>query len=76
MKSLSQWVGAVGERVRRTGGRAGTTSDSGATRRDESRSSLFRCPDCEAVYIATDKDTCSTCETTVQRVPSTPAETA
>ncbi|WP_433625676.1 hypothetical protein [Halomicrococcus sp. NG-SE-24] len=50
-------------------------NDTETTLQDESRSSLFHCPDCKAVYIDTDKNTCSTCNTTVERVPSTLTET-
>ena len=29
---------------------------------------LFRCQECETVYIATEKHTCSQCDSTVERV--------
>lgn len=33
---------------------------------DESDVRLFRCPSCETVYIATEKDFCSSCEMEVE----------
>ena len=47
----------------------GDSEDAG----DENRVSagLFRCSECERVYIATDKRTCSNCNGAVQQVPAT-----
>jgi hypothetical protein len=42
---------------------------SGAT--EDVTTGLFHCPSCETVYVDTDKQTCSQCETAVERVPST-----
>ena len=81
MEFLSKWMGSVEKRFLASGGRketandAETENDTETATRDESRSSLFYCPDCKTVYIATDKITCSACETTVDQVPSTFAET-
>lgn len=33
-----------------------------------SRTDLYECPSCERVYVATDKHTCSSCHTDVDRV--------
>lgn len=38
---------------------------------EDPRPGLFHCPTCGVVYIAVDKETCSSCETTVESVPST-----
>lgn len=32
-------------------------------------SQLFYCPECDSVYIATDKHTCSSCDCPVESVP-------
>lgn len=72
--SVVEWVNSVGRRLRNPENREGTMSITG-THQNASRTSLFHCPDCETVYIATDKTTCSTCDTTVDRVPSTLVET-
>lgn len=76
MRTIAEWAGSVGQRLRGAEDREKTRSDRETTRRGESRSSLFHCPDCETVYIAVGKTTCLTCETTVVKIPSTPAETA
>lgn len=36
-----------------------------------SSSNLYRCPSCERVYVAIEKDSCATCETAVTRVEQT-----
>lgn len=70
MKALERLVGTVGERL---GGTApGDRQGAGASRQpDHPDSSLFQCTECGTVYIATDKDECSTCGTDTDRVPST-----
>lgn len=50
-------------------------SDAEAEPQEESEASCFQCPDCEAVFIATHKDICSTCRTGVNEIPSALAET-
>lgn len=42
---------------------------------DTRQSSLYACPSCNTVYIASEKQTCSSCETAVEQVPATPNET-
>lgn len=74
MNLVAEWVGAVGGWLRKFEDGEEARTDAAATP-EESRSSLFRCPECESVYVATDKDACSTCETAVVRVPSTLSET-
>lgn len=74
MKSIIEWADSIGERLRGTEDREKRMTDPAVTQRDKS-SSLFHCPDCKTVYIATDKDTCSACDAAVDQVPSTLAET-
>lgn len=50
-------------------GESGVNADGTTTEGPES--SLFRCRDCDVVYIATDKSTCPNCGESVTRVPST-----
>lgn len=45
------------------------SSDGGATE-DGRRVPLFHCPTCETVYLATAKETCSDCGSTVEEVSS------
>lgn len=73
MLSITQWAGSFGRRFLGTGDGADDVAGPAAT--DEPRSSLFHCPDCAAVYIATDKRTCATCDTAVDQIPSTLTET-
>lgn len=35
---------------------------------DQTETNLFQCPSCEAVFVATDKDTCSSCRTAVDQI--------
>ncbi|WP_123538264.1 hypothetical protein [Halosimplex salinum] len=84
MQSLTELAGSVGRRLRGTENRTDADGDGdgdGGRGRDGTagpssgtRSSLFRCPGCETVYVAVDKDTCSTCESAVEPVPSTQSE--
>lgn len=32
---------------------------------------LYRCPDCDTVYIAAETQLCSSCDTTAEQIPST-----
>lgn len=56
------------DEVHQTAADGGTARAGAAVR---SASSLFRCPDCETVYVARDKQTCRTCGTDVVDVDST-----
>ena len=49
------------------------SSDDGgsARRRSVPQSSLFSCPECDVVYIAIDKETCSSCRGDVREVSPT-----
>jgi len=49
----------------------GNSDGNGASPDQQTSSHLFRCPSCEAVYIAQIKETCGTCGTEVTRVRST-----
>ena len=80
---ITRLVGSVSEWFRNDAGedaRDGAGKGPAATQRrgdgTTREASLFQCPDCEAVYVATDKDTCSTCGAAVDQVPSTLADTA
>lgn len=42
--------------------------DAGSEDTDQTETNLFQCPSCEAVFVATDKDTCSTCRTAVDQI--------
>jgi hypothetical protein len=35
---------------------------------DEPESNLYECPSCESVFVAIDKETCSSCRTSVERI--------
>lgn len=47
--------------------------EAGASRDEQPSSGLFRCDSCEAVYIAQNKETCSTCGTAVSQIRATPS---
>jgi hypothetical protein len=73
-------LAAVESRLRRPDEEAGTADESqeyegpDPTAQDAaeaSRASLFQCPDCDLVFVATDEHTCSNCETDAEQVPST-----
>lgn len=51
----------------------GLTTEEATTGGPNGRSyaQLFRCPSCDRVYVATDKRTCSTCNTAVEDVERT-----
>lgn len=51
----------------------GETQPSGASEPSGSgpRSKLFRCPECEVVYLALEKDVCSSCRGEVTEVSQT-----
>ena len=75
MGTITRWVESVERRVRGTESREKRQNDVDTASRDEPPSSLFHCPECKTVYIATDKNTCSTCDETVEQVPSELSET-
>lgn len=56
-----------------SGGEDGGTTDKTATDGSETAVSphLYNCHSCDRVYVATDKRTCSTCDTTVDRIEQT-----
>jgi hypothetical protein len=35
---------------------------------EEPESNLFECPSCESVFVAIEKETCSACQTAVERI--------
>lgn len=47
-----------------------------STREETAQSHLFRCSSCQRVYVDTAKQTCSTCDSTVEQIPATLAEAA
>ncbi len=75
MNFIAKWIGSVERRFRSTTDQEDTGNDTETPPRDESRSSLFYCPDCTTVYIDTDKNTCLTCDTPVDQIQSTLAKT-
>lgn len=70
MNSIAKWAVSVRRKFQRLEDEGEPIDDPVTTQQYVSRSSLFHCPDCETVYIAIDKGSCSTCETTVNRVPA------
>lgn len=46
--------------------KAGSAGGSADT--DEPESNLYECPSCESVFVAIDKETCSSCRTSVERI--------
>jgi hypothetical protein len=77
---ITSVLAAVESRLRRPDEEAGTADESpeigepDPTAKDAaeaSRASLFQCPDCDLVFVATDEHTCSNCETDAEQVPST-----
>jgi hypothetical protein len=55
--------------VAEEGVRASSASDSGDDAdADEPESNLYECPSCESVFVAVDKETCSSCRTAVERI--------
>ncbi|WP_336339093.1 hypothetical protein [Haloarcula brevis] len=59
-----------GGKRRSDGRRQSDTGDGsgGEAAADESESNLFECPSCESVFVAIDKETCSACQTPVERI--------
>jgi len=43
-------------------------SEDGTDAVEEPESNLYECPSCDAVYVAIDKETCSSCRTSVERI--------
>lgn len=75
-KSVSD-VLSGGKRQSDSGPQAGTvaenrvqadSSDDGADAADEPESNLYECPSCDSVFVAIDKETCSSCRTPVERI--------
>ena len=79
-KARALWTAASGE----TGGDAGPgiTGDVGAGGEGEGAteaeatpdSKLFRCPECDVVYLALEKETCSSCRAEVTEVAGSPTD--
>jgi hypothetical protein len=49
-------------------------TDTPAEQSDAPEPSLYECPACTTVYVAVEKDTCSTCGTSVEQVASAAAD--
>ncbi|MFU1781671.1 hypothetical protein ACM16X_09845 [Haloarcula japonica] len=47
---------------------AGSTGSNGADTAEEPESNLYECPSCDAVFVAIDKETCSSCRTSVKKI--------
>lgn len=47
---------------------AGGSGDSDGPVADEPESNLYECPSCESVFVALDKETCSSCQTPVEQI--------
>jgi len=43
-------------------------NEDGTDAPEEPESNLYECPSCDAVYVAIDKETCSSCRTPVERI--------
>lgn len=76
MLSFSSVVSAVEGQLGGKDEAAAREDDEDPSSPDEPQPALFQCPDCESVYVAVDKRTCTTCETAVEQVPSTLSRTA
>lgn len=69
MKAVSKVIDSIGGLLGRPAEREARSTDAETEPQEQSAVSLFRCPDCDAVYVAIDKDACSTCETSVEEAP-------
>ena len=58
-------AGTVAEKRVKAGSAGGSGDDADA---DEPESNLYECPSCESVFVAIDKETCSSCRTSVERI--------
>lgn len=76
MVSLSSVVSAVEGQFGRKNEAVDQEDDEDPTPPEGPQPALFQCPDCESVFVAVDKQTCATCETDVEQVPSTFSRTA
>ncbi|RDI72506.1 hypothetical protein [Halopelagius longus] len=70
MNFVAEYVRSVGGWFRGTDAEE-SRDDAEATPAEGPRASLFQCSDCGSVYVATDKETCSTCNEAVEQIPST-----
>jgi hypothetical protein len=67
----------LGEKVRDLWAGAKRVTDAGSTPPDDAstdegpRSSLFQCSECDVVYVAIEKDRCSSCRNEVTEVSQT-----
>lgn len=76
MLSVSSLLSAVEGQFDRTDEPPAQEDDEDPGLPEGPQAALFQCPDCESVYVAIDKRTCTACETAVERVPSTLHRTA
>ncbi|MDT3435314.1 hypothetical protein [Haloarcula sp. 1CSR25-25] len=58
-------AGTLADKRVRAGAPGGSGDDGEA---DEPESNLYECPSCESVFVAIDKETCSSCRTPVERI--------
>ncbi|NLV12480.1 hypothetical protein [Haloarcula argentinensis] len=48
--------------------RTDSAGNDGADTADEPASNLYECPSCDSVFVAIDKETCSSCRTPVEKI--------
>ncbi len=70
VRSVTRMVPVPSRMVRRE-----TATETKAETGDTRGSSLYACQNCNSVYIASEKWTCSSCESAVEQVPATLDET-
>lgn len=75
MLSLAGLVSAVEDQFASSNGAPVQEDGENSSPPEGPQAALFQCPDCESVYVAIDKRTCTPCETTVEQVPSTLSRT-
>ncbi len=63
MKSVIKWLQSI------------TQTTQSTESPETTQSSLYVCQSCDSAYIATEKQTCSTCDGPVEQVPATLDET-
>ena len=61
----SPQAGTAAEKRVQASSASGSSDGSDA---DEPESNRYECPSCDAVFVAIDKETCSTCRTSVKRI--------
>lgn len=70
VNAITEWIRTLGSTSLPADGGTEPATASEAVAEDETASSLFQCPECQSVYVAVEKTTCTGCETSVDRVAS------